>query len=294
MTASRNGNLRMASDVTLLQTAGRVGLSSARRGALSAVFDRARAGLAPIAWKLVFPAVVLSIWFAGTTWGWLPEQILPKPSEVGATLLEMLRTGELQTHTGVSLLRVVYGFTVGAALGFALGAAMGLSRTVDDYARPLFTAISQVPALAWIPLAMLLLGIGETLKIVVIAKAAFVPVVMNTSAGIRNVSSQFVEVGQTFRFSAWQQLRLVVLPGSVPSMFTGLRYGLTHAWIALVSVELVASSEGLGYLLVWGRQMFWLDTVLVSMLVIGLIGFLSDKVLAVIERHLQRWQPDVA
>jgi sulfonate transport system permease protein len=284
----------MASDVTILQSVGAVELTSARRGALAALFGRARAGVALIAWKLVFPAALLSIWFAGTYWGWLPEQILPKPYEVGATLFGMLRSGELQTHTGISLLRVIYGFAAGAAAGFALGAAMGLSRTVDDYARPLFTAISQVPALAWIPLAMLLLGIGETLKIVVIAKAAFVPVVMNTSAGIRNVSSQFVEVGETFRFSAWQKLRLVVLPGSVPSMFTGLRYGLTHAWIALVSVELVASSEGLGYLLVWGRQMFWLDTVLVSMLVIGVIGFLSDKVLAVIERYLQRWRPDDA
>jgi sulfonate transport system permease protein len=280
----------MASDVTLLRSAGAVGMAAPRRGAAAGLLNRARIGLAPVAWKLVFPAVVLSVWFAGTGWEWLPEQILPKPSEVGATLLQMVRSGELQSHAGISLLRVVYGFSVGAALGFALGAAMGLSRTVEDYVRPLFTAISQVPALAWIPLAMLLLGIGETLKIVVIAKAAFVPVVMNTSAGIRNVSAQYIEVGETFRFSVWQKLRLVVLPGSVPSMFTGLRYGLTHAWIALVSVELVASSEGLGYLLVWGRQMLWLDTVLVSMLVIGVIGFLSDKLLALIERRLQRWQ----
>jgi sulfonate transport system permease protein len=113
---------------------------------------------------------------------------------------------------------------------------------------------------------------------------------MNTSAGIRNVPLEFAEVGDTFKFSAWQKLRLVVLPGAIPSIFTGLRYGLTHAWIALVSVELVASSEGLGYLLVWGRQMFWLDTVLVAMIVIGLVGFATDKLLAKIEQHLQRWR----
>ena len=167
---------------------------------------------------------------------------------------------------------------------------MGLSKRVDDYVRPLFTAIAQVPALAWIPLAMLLLGIGEALKVVVIVKAAFVPVVMNTSAGIANVPRALVEVGETFRFTPLQMLRHVVLPGAVPPIFTGLRYGLTHAWIALVSVELLASSEGLGYLLVWGRQMFWLDTVLVAMMVIGLIGFASDKILAVVEARLQRWR----
>ncbi len=281
-------------NVTISHSIEGVEVAAIDRSMSSAAWDRAWRSVAPLLWKLVFPAVVLSVWFAGTHWGWLPEQILPKPGDVSGTLVEMLRSGDLKTHAGISLLRVIYGFAAGATAGFALGAAMGLSRTVDDYVRPLFTAISQVPALAWIPLAMLLLGIGETLKIVVIAKAAFVPIVMNTSAGIRNVSSQFIEVGETFQFNALQKLRLVVLPGSVPSIFTGWRYGLTHAWIALVSVELVASSEGLGYLLVWGRQMFWLATVLVSMAVIGLAGFLTDKVLAIIERRLQRWRIDGA
>ena len=282
----------MASDVTVSTVVRDVDVTSAGGNVSPVWSDRAWRGIARLGWTLVFPAAVLSIWISGASWGWLPEQILPRPTDVLSTLFDMLRSGELKTHTAISLLRVVYGFAAGATVGFALGAAMGLSRTVDDYVRPLFTAIAQVPALAWIPLAMLLLGIGETLKIVVIAKAAFVPVVMNTSAGIRNVSAQLLEVAETLQFSTWQKLRLVVLPGAVPSMFTGLRYGLTHSWIALVSVELVASSEGLGYLLVWGRQMFWLDTVLVSMLVIGLVGFLSDKVLTVVEQHLQQWKAE--
>jgi sulfonate transport system permease protein len=282
----------MASDVTISSVVGELDATSAGEIVSSTWSGRAWRGIGRIGWTVIFPVVVLSIWVAGTSWGWLPQQILPKPAEVSGTLLDMLRSGELKTHTAISLLRVIYGFAVGATLGFAFGAAMGLSRTVDDYVRPLFTAIAQVPALAWIPLAMLLLGIGETLKIVVIAKAAFVPAVMNTSAGIRNVSPQFLEVGETLQFSTWQTLRLVVLPASIASVFTGLRYGLTHSWIALVSVELVASSEGLGYLLVWGRQMFWLDTVLVSMLVIGIVGFLCDKVLALVERYLQPWRVD--
>jgi len=258
-------------------------------GALAAsLIARAKAA----AWLLIFPAVALPVWIIGSARGWLPEQILPRPADVLHTLGEMIASGELAQHAGISLLRVVLGFAVGAGAGLVLGAAMGLSRRVDDHVRPLFTAIAQVPALAWIPLAMLLLGIGETLKIVVIAKAALVPVAMNTSAGIANVPRALVEVGETFRFSPWQMLRHVVLPGSVPPIFTGLRYGLTHAWIALVSVELLASSEGLGYLLVWGRQMFWLDTVLVAMIVIGIIGFASDKLLASVETRLQRWRTD--
>ena len=248
--------------------------------------------LVKLGWLLILPAITLPIWIVGTDRGWLPEQILPRPGDVLHTLRDMIASGELAQHAGYSLRRVALGFAIGAAAGLVVGSAMGLSRRVDDYVRPLFTAIAQVPALAWIPLAMLLLGIGEGLKIVVIAKAAFVPVVMNTSAGIANVPRAFVEVGETFRFTPLQMLRHVVLPGAIPPIFTGLRYGLTHAWIALVSVELLASSEGLGSLLVWGRQMFWLDTVLVAMIVIGVIGFVSDKILAVIETGLQRWRID--
>jgi len=243
-----------------------------------------------LGWLLVLPAIALPVWILGADRGWPPEQILPRPADVLQTLRDMLVSGELAQHASYSLLRVVCGFAIGAGAGVVIGSAMGLSKRVDDYVRPLFTAIAQVPALAWIPLAMLLLGIGEALKVVVIVKAAFVPVVMNTSAGIANVPRALVEVGETFRFTPLQMLRHVVLPGAVPPIFTGLRYGLTHAWIALVSVELLASSEGLGYLLVWGRQMFWLDTVLVAMMVIGLIGFASDKILAVVEARLQRWR----
>ena len=229
-----------------------------------------------LGWLLVLPAIALPVWILGADRGWPPEQILPRPADVLQTLRDMLVSGELAQHASYSLLRVVYGFAIGAGAGVVIGSAMGLSKRVDDFVRPLFTAIAQVPALAWIPLAMLLLGIGEALKVVVIVKAAFVPVVMNTSAGIANVPRALVEVGETFRFTPLQMLRHVVLPGAVPPIFTGLRYGLTHAWIALVSVELLASSEGLGYLLVWGRQMFWLDTVLVG-LVLGL-SRIADRI----------------
>lgn len=219
-----------------------------------------------------------------------PEQILPAPRYVRSTLVDMLASGELRDHTGISLARVVKGFALGTALALAVGAAAGLSRRIDEYINPLFVALAQVPTMAWIPFLMLLLGIGAELKLIVILKATFVPVLINTRAGIPGVPRAFIEVGDVFRFTPWQRLRFIVVPGAIPPIFTGIRYGLTHAWIALVSVELLASSEGLGYLLVWGRQMFWLDTVLVAMIVIGLIGYGTDRVLAALETRLQRWK----
>jgi sulfonate transport system permease protein len=239
---------------------------------------------------LLFPLALLTLWSVSARFGWLPPQILPSPGEVWAALLDMVHSGDLARNAGISLLRVVEGFTAGSVLGLLLGIAMGLSPKTEDYVKPLFTAFAQVPTLGWIPFLMLLVGIGEPLKVLVIAKAAFVPVTLNTLAGIRAVPPMYREVGALFRFSRWQLLQKVVLPAAVPPIFTGLRYGLTHAWNALVAVELLASAEGLGYLLVWGRQMFWLDTMMAAMLIIGIVGFTLDRIMGAVEARLQRWR----
>lgn len=238
----------------------------------------------------LFPVGLIALWWIASARGWLPEQILPAPAYVVATGRDMISTGELFYHAGVSLRRVVFGFAIGASLGMILGIAMGLSRRFEDYVKPVFLAFAQIPTLGWIPLLMLLVGIEETLKIIIIAKGALVPVTLNTFSGIRSVPAKYLEVGRALRFSRWQTLRLIILPSAVPSIFTGVRYGLTHAWTSLVGVELLASSEGLGYLLVWGRQMFWLDTVIIAMVVIGIIGFAMDRGLEASEVLIRRWK----
>jgi len=246
--------------------------------------------LGRVAAALVVPLVLLLLWTLGTRHGAVSRLVLPAPETVWNALLDMAGSGDLLENTRISLLRVVLGFSAGAVLGFALGVLMGLSRAAEDAIKPLFTALAQVPAIGWIPLLMLLVGIDEALKIIIIARAALVPVTLNTLAGIRNVPAGFLEVGRVFRFSHAQVLRRIVLPAAVPPIFTGIRYGLTHAWLALVAVELLASSEGLGYQLVWGRQMFQLDVVLAAMAVIGSIGFIMDQGLALVEHRLQRWR----
>jgi len=239
---------------------------------------------------LIAPLALLALWWFASTRGWMPEQVLPPPDAVASALVDLWNSGDLTANALISLRRVSLGFAAGAAAGIGLGAAMGLSRRTEEVVRPLFTAAAQVPAIGWIPLMMLVVGIGESLKIIVIAVAACVPVTLNTLAGARAVSRGFYEVGAVFRYSRRQVLWRIVLPASVPQVFTGLRFGLTNAWLALVAVELLASSEGLGYLLVWGRQMFQLDLVLAVMLVIGVTGFALDAGLAFVERRLQRWQ----
>jgi len=238
----------------------------------------------------VLPAALLVLWQVTSSMGWLPQQILPKPAMIVDDFRDMIASGELWQHTTRSLLRVVQGFAVGASLGLALGMAMGLSARFRALVEPVFTAIAQIPAIGLIPLFILLVGIDEPLKILVIAKAALVPVTVNTYMGILNVPRAYREVGDVLTFGPSLTLRKIVLPAAIPSIFTGIRYGLTNAWLALVAVELLVSSEGLGYLMVWGRQLFQLDFVLVAMIMIGLIGFLLDAMLARIELRLQRWK----
>jgi sulfonate transport system permease protein len=242
---------------------------------------------------LIFPALLLIAWALASARSWVAPQILPPPASVGETLLEQLRSGELLLNIGISLARVAAGFLVGGGLGLALGIAMGLSRTIEDYIHPMFKAISQVPVLGWLPLAMMFLGIGESLKVAIIAHASLVPVALNTLKGIRGVSHRYVEVARVFEFSRVQLLRKVILPAAVPSMFVGIRFGITQAWLSLVTVELLASSEGLGFMIVWGRQLFQLDLVLSAILVVGLVGLAIDKSLELLEARLLRWRPPV-
>lgn len=239
---------------------------------------------------LVFPALLLVLWQVAVNRHWVSAQILPPPSLVLESLLQLWHSGDLWRELSISLERVLIGFILGSAAGLLLGIGMGLSRTLEAYVLPSFQAISQVPVLGWIPLLMMLVGIDESLKYLVIAKAVMVPITLNTLAGIRNIPKGYLEVAQVYQLGLAQRLRRVILPAALPSLFTGVRFALTKGWIALVTVELLASSEGIGYLMVDGRQMFQLDLVIVGMLVIGVVGLLLDQGLAWVETRLQRWQ----
>lgn len=262
-----------------------VGKSRAR---VRGTFMRAARG----AQGLLLPLLLFALWHTASAREWVAPQILPAPDIVWRTLVEQWQSGELLTHFTVSLQRVAVGFVVGSLLGFGLGVWMGLSETAQQYLGPIFRGLSQVPVLGFIPLAMMLVGIGESLKIVIIAQASLVPVALSTLKGIRGVPRQYVEVARAFRFTPTQLLRKVILPGAVPAIFVGVRNGLTQAWLSLVTVELLASSEGLGYLIVWGRQLFQLDLVVAAILVVGAVGLLLDKLLALVEARLQRWRPE--
>lgn len=241
-------------------------------------------------WAWPIPLAVVLLWQLFSVLGWVPEQVLPSPSHVLRTFAEMLVSGETWSNLKISLFRVFTGFGIGLVAGLVLGTLMGLSAAARDYLYPLFKAFAQVPVIGWLPLLMLLVGIDEALKFLLIAKATLVPVTLNTCQGIAGVPNRYIEVARVFGLNRWQLLTKVVFPAATAPIWNGVRYGLTHAWLALVVVELLASSEGIGFLIVYGRQLFQLDVVLASVLAVGIVGFAIDKLLSLAEARLLRWR----
>ncbi|MEG0003642.1 MAG: ABC transporter permease [Comamonas sp.] len=227
----------------------------------------------------LLPIALFALWAVGAAQGWISAQVLPSPQFVWETLSELATSGDLWLHAQASLQRVLVGFVIGSALGLLLGAAMGLSKTVEAYLLPTFNALVQIPVLGWLPFVLLLVGIGEPLKYILIAKAALVPVTLATLQGFRQTPATLLEVGNVYGYTRRQQVLEIVVPTALPTLFTGLRLGFTKAWLSLVVVELVASSEGLGYLIVYGRQLFQLDLVMAAVIVVGALGYAIDRLL---------------
>lgn len=255
---------------------------------------RARTHLLHMGLPWLLPVALFALWSLGARQGWLSEQVLPPPGYVYDALHDLVVSGDLWSNAAASLQRVVVGFGLGAAIGLTLGLTMGLSPVAEEYLFPTFNAVVQIPVLGWLPFALLLFGIGEPLKYALIAMAAMVPVTLCTLQAFRQAPAGLLEVGQACGFSRRQSVLGIVLPAAVPTLFTGLRLGFTKAWLSLVVVELVASSEGLGYLIVYGRQLFQLDLVMAAVVVVGAVGLAFDRLFDVAEKRLNAGRRGVA
>lgn len=221
--------------------------------------------------------------------GALSALLFPPPSEILGTLQD-LAYGKLWVHIAYSSARVLTGFALGAVLAVLAAAVIGLSRRAEKLLDPTFQGLRAIPGLAWVPLLLLWLGIDETPKVTMIAIGAFFPVYLNVLAGIRNVDRKFIEVGEIHGLSRGELVRRIYLPASLPNLYTGLRNGLSVSWMFLVAAELIAATKGVGYLLTDGRETSRPDTVLAAIVVLALLGKLSDSVLKQLETRQLAWR----
>nr|WP_087881899.1 ABC transporter permease [Caballeronia mineralivorans] len=219
----------------------------------------------------------------------VPEHLVPAPSTIAETLWQLCGD-RLGRHIGASSLRVFAGFAIGAVIAILFGAAMGLSRRLEALLDPSFQALRAIPSLAWVPVLLLWMGIDEAPKITLIAIGAFFPVHLSVVAGIRGVDRKLIELGEVNRLSQRALFVRILLPASLPQIFTGLRTGLSLAWMFMVAAELIAATRGLGYLLSDGRETGRPDLVFGAILLLALLGKLSDSVLKAIETRVLSWR----
>ncbi|MBH2018463.1 MAG: ABC transporter permease [Burkholderiales bacterium] len=239
---------------------------------------------------LILPVLLFALWWIATEHHWVAEQILPPPAFVWDSLKDVLASGELQGHVMFSAARVAWSLLIGGSVGLLLGFGMGLSRTFKAYVFPTFDVLAQLPVLGWIPLLIIFVGIEEPLKVTAVSIAVVVPVALSTLSGIANIPQALLEVGRVYQFSALQTIRRIVLPAAAPSLFTGLRQGVMQAWISVIFVELLSSSEGLGFFMAYSRSLSQIDMVIVAMLAIGVVGIVIELGLRLIESRLQGWR----
>ncbi len=221
----------------------------------------------------------------------LNTRFFPGPFEVGKTLFELIITKELFVHSLVSLSRVVAGFFLAVVVGLSLGIVMGWSRKMENFS-VIIEVIRPIPPLAWIPLAMLWLGIGFESKVFIIFIGAFFPVLSNSFLGVRETEPYLIEAGRVLGATDNEILRKVIIPNSVPSLLEGLRIGLGIAWMCLVAAELTGlkSPLGLGYMIMEARDLGRADVVMAGMIAIGVIGYAMNSVLRWTEKKLVRWK----
>jgi NitT/TauT family transport system permease protein len=260
-----------------------------------------------VATGLVVPVLAIGIWQWVAVNGWVNENVLPSPLEVGRKWLAYLLplqqfedyagggwwswafSGELIVDSLTSLYRVVVGFLVGAGLALPLGLAMGASRAVYAWFNPLVQLLRPIPPIAYIPLAILWFGLGNPPAVFLIAVGAFFPVLMNTIAGVRQVDGIYLRAARNLGAGGPAMFVRIILPAAVPYILAGVRIGIGTAFIVVIVSEMIAVNNGLGFRILEAREYFWSAKIMAGMITIGLLGLAIDIGMTRLNNHLLRW-----
>jgi sulfonate transport system permease protein len=279
--------------VTLHQFSSSYGSSAA--GTAVGAHPAARAARGTRRWWVVvggalLPLLILTVWWVVSASGSVPAYLLPSPPQVVLAAADLIERGLFFPFVAISTQRVLLGFAFGAAIGLVLGAAVGLSRTLSILFSPLIGALRAVPSLAWLPLLLLYLGIGEVPKVTLIMIGAAFPVFTTLAGALRHVDPQLVELGRAYGLGRLGLLTTVQLPAVIPSVVSGLRLALAQSWLFLVAAELLNSSMGLGFLLIDSTNNGRIDRLFLAIILLAILGKLTDGLIGLFERWLlKRW-----
>jgi NitT/TauT family transport system permease protein len=259
----------------------------------AAFWPRVKSILAP----LVVPVLLLLAWHAAVRIS--GTQLIPSPKDVGLMLYDFAFGGiyddafseTLWLHLWKSVTRVYGGFFAAALVAIPLGLLIGRIKLIRDLLDPTLQLLRPVPVTAWLPLSMIFFGIGPNAAIFLVFLGAFYPIVFNTIFGVKAVEGRLFEAALMLGCSGSSLFRQVVLPASIPSILNGLRLGHGFAWILIVVGEMTGVPEGLGAVIMDGRMLSRTDLVIAGMVVIGITGYSTDRLLVLLNNRLLRWSP---
>jgi len=239
---------------------------------------------------LVLPLMLALGWEAVVYFGWSNGRLVPPPSKVIATIVDLARSGELSRHILATLSRVAAGFAFGVVAGTLLGAISGYWVLARQLLDPTIQALRAIPSIAWVPLFILWLGIFETSKVALIAVGVFFPVYLGVMGAILAVDRKIVEVGRIFRLAGPAMIRRILLPAVLPAYVVALRVGLGLGWMFVVAAEFMGASEGLGYLLIDGQQLGKPAQIVAAIVIFAILGKTTDWLIEIASVPLLRWQ----
>ncbi|MFE8071826.1 ABC transporter permease [Marinobacteraceae bacterium S3BR75-40.1] len=238
-------------------------------------------------------AFALFIWHLASTQGWdgiLSFSNVPAPAVVGQEFLAQIQNSEFFTHIGVSMRRILISYSLAVALGVAIGTLMGRFRLMTDFFSPYIEILRPIPAVAWIPLAILIMPTEESSIIFITFLGAFFPIVLNTVHGVEQTPPVLVRAARSLGASNAAILRHVVLPGALPSIVAGLAIGMGVSWFSLLAGEIISGQYGIGYFTWTAYTLVEYPKIIIGMLIIGALGTLSTLAIRVLTKPLLRWQ----
>src|SRR4029079_4853614 len=239
---------------------------------------------------LALPVALAGVWHLILRAGWASGRLVPPPSVIFDTFVELWRAGELQRHILVTTGRVAAGFGIGVVAGTLGGAICGYSALLRRVLDPSLQALRAIPSIAWVPLFVLWFGIFEGSKITLIAVGVFFPVYLGVMGAIMSVDRKLVEVGRAFRLSDAAMVRRILLPAVLPAYVLSLRSGLGLGWMFVVAAELLGASEGLGYLLIDGQQLGKPAQIVAAIVAFAIIGKTTDWIISAVAAPFLRWE----
>jgi ABC-type nitrate/sulfonate/bicarbonate transport system permease component len=240
--------------------------------------------------SIASPIGLLLVWEMAARFGFVDTRFFPAPSSVLRLLVQMVRSGELLTHTLASLNRLFWGTLFGGVPALVLGVVMGLNRPIRAVFDPLIAATYPVPKSAILPLALLVFGLGESSKIFMVAIGVFYPVAINATTGVLGINRVYLDVGRNFKASRWNMFRTIALPGALPVILAGFRLGIGIGLILIAIAEMVGARSGLGYLIWNAWETFAVEQMYVGLFTIAIIGFVLNLLLYELERLIIPWK----